>query len=62
VLRRHNFVNMVYLVAKAAVEQAVRQEGGVDALIEEAKMEARRKKQVADAVEKMRKGMMSQIP
>jgi len=31
---------MIYLIAKVAVEQAVRQGGGVDALIEEGKMEA----------------------
>jgi len=60
VLRRHNFVNMVYLVARAAVEQAMQQERGVDALIEEGKVEARRKKQVVDAAE-MQKGMMSEI-
>jgi len=62
VLRWYNFVNMIYLIAKVAVEQAVRQGGGVDALIEEGKMEAWRKKQVADAVEKMRKGIMPEIP
>lgn len=56
-LRRHNFVNMVYLIARAAVEQAVREKGSIDALIEEGKKEARRKKELAEGM-KMRKEMM----
>ena len=47
-LRRHNFVNMVYLVAKAAVEQSLREHGNIDALIEEGRKNASRRREFAE--------------
>ena len=53
-LRRHNFVNMVYLVTKAAVEQAVGEKGNIDELIEEGKKNAQRRREFAEGMKKMK--------
>ena len=53
VLRRHNFVNMVYLVAKAAVEQSIREHGNIDGLLEEGRKTAQRKREIAENMRKM---------
>jgi ubiquitin carboxyl-terminal hydrolase L5 len=53
-LRQHNFVNMVYLVAKAAVEQAVSEKGNIDTLIESGKKNAQRKREFAEGLKKMK--------
>ena len=60
-LRRHNFMNMVYLVAKATVEQAVREKGSIDTLIEDGKKEARRKKDFAEGMKKMRGNLTKEM-
>ena len=44
-LRQHNFVTLVYLVAKAAVEQSLREKGSCDELIEEGKNRANKRAQ-----------------
>jgi len=44
-LRQHNFVTLVYLVAKAAVEQSLREKGTCDELIEEGKNRANKRAQ-----------------
>jgi hypothetical protein len=44
-LRQHNFVTLVYLVAKAAVEQSLRDKGSCDELIEEGKNRANKRAQ-----------------
>ena len=54
-LRQHNFVTMVYLVAKAAVEQSLRERGSIDGLLEEGKKRAREKAQVLDEYRKRMK-------
>ena len=53
-LRRHNFVNMVYLVTKAAVEQSIREHGNIDELIEKGKKNAQRKREQAEGMKKMK--------
>jgi ubiquitin carboxyl-terminal hydrolase L5 len=53
-LRRHNFVSMVYLVAKAAVQQAVKDKGSIDALIEAGKKNASRRREFAEGLKKMK--------
>jgi ubiquitin carboxyl-terminal hydrolase L5 len=53
-LRRHNFVNMVYLVAKAAVEQEIQQNGNIDALIDTGKKNAQRRREFAEGMKKMK--------
>jgi ubiquitin carboxyl-terminal hydrolase L5 len=53
-LRRHNFVNMVYLVTKAAVERSIQENGNIDALIEEGKRNAQRRKEFAEGMKKMK--------
>jgi ubiquitin carboxyl-terminal hydrolase L5 len=53
-LRRHNFVNMVYLVTKAAVEQAVREKGNIDSLIEAGKTNAQRRREFAEGMKKLK--------
>lgn len=53
-LRRHNFVNMVYLVAKAAVEQAVQEKGNIDSLIEAGKASAQRRREFAEGMKKLK--------
>jgi ubiquitin carboxyl-terminal hydrolase L5 len=53
-LRRHNFVNMVYLVTKAAVEQSIREKGNIDALLEEGRKNAQRKREFAEGMKKMK--------
>jgi ubiquitin carboxyl-terminal hydrolase L5 len=47
-LRRHNFVNMAYLVVRAAVELAVSETGSIEALIEEGKQRAKRKREAVE--------------
>jgi ubiquitin carboxyl-terminal hydrolase L5 len=53
-LRRHNFVNMVYLVAKAAVEQEIKEKGTIDGMIETGKKNAQRKREFAEGFKKMK--------
>lgn len=53
-LRRHNFVNMVYLVAKAAVEQEIQQNGNIDALLDNGKNIAQRRREFAEGMKKMK--------
>jgi len=53
-LRRHNVVNMVYLVAKAAVEQAVREKGNIDSLIEAGKTNAQRRRELVEGMKKLK--------
>ena len=53
-LRRHNFVNMVYLVAKAVVEQAVKEKGNIDDLIDEGRRSAQRRREFAEGMKKMK--------
>lgn len=53
-LRRHNFVNMVYLVTKAVVEQSVNEKGNIDELIEEGKKSAQRRREFAEGMKKMK--------
>jgi len=52
VLRRHNFVNLVYLVAKAAVEQAIQEQGNIDHLLESGKKNAQRRREFAEGLKK----------
>lgn len=54
-LRQHNFVTMVYLVAKAAVEQSLREKGSIDELIEDGKKRSRQKAQDYDEFRKRMK-------
>jgi ubiquitin carboxyl-terminal hydrolase L5 len=51
-LRRHNFVNLVYLVTKAAVAQCIQEDGNIDKLIEDGRKVARRTRQFAEMVKK----------
>ena len=51
-LRRHNFMDMVYLVTKAAVEQSIREKGNIDELIEEGNKNAQRKREFAESAKK----------
>jgi ubiquitin carboxyl-terminal hydrolase L5 len=53
-LRRHNFVNMVYLVAKAAVAQEIQKNGNIDALIDSGKKNAQRRREFAEGMKKMK--------
>jgi len=53
-LIRHNFVNMVYLVAKATVEESVRENGNIDTLIEEGRKNASRRREFAEGMKKMK--------
>jgi len=48
-LRRHNFVNLVYLVTKAVVEQAIEENGNIDALIENGKRNVQRRIMIEQA-------------
>ena len=57
-LRRHNFVNMVYLVAKAVVEQSVKEKGNIDDLIEEGRKSAQRRREFAEGMKKMKVEVM----
>lgn len=41
ILRRHNWMNMVYLVTKAAVQQALTEKGNIDELVETSKRNAK---------------------
>jgi hypothetical protein len=43
---------MVYLVAKAAVEQSIREHGNIDLLIEEGKKNAQRRREFAEGMKK----------
>jgi ubiquitin carboxyl-terminal hydrolase L5 len=54
-LRQHNFVTMVYLVAKAAVEQSLQEKGSIDGLIEDGKKRAKQKAQDYDEFRKRMK-------
>ena len=54
-LRQHNFVTMVYLVAKAAVEQSLQENGSIDGLIENGKKRAKQKAQDFDEFRKRMK-------
>jgi ubiquitin carboxyl-terminal hydrolase L5 len=51
-LRRHNFVNLVYLVAKAAVTQSLQEHGNIDKLVEDGKKVAQRNREFAESVKK----------
>lgn len=53
-LRRHNFVNMVYLVTKAVVEQSVKEKGNIDGLLEEGRKSAQRRREFAEGMKKMK--------
>jgi ubiquitin carboxyl-terminal hydrolase L5 len=53
-LRRHNFVNVVYLVTKAVVEQSVKEKGNIDDLIEEGRKSAQRRREFAEGMKKMK--------
>jgi ubiquitin carboxyl-terminal hydrolase L5 len=53
-LRRHNFVNMVYLATKAAVEQEVREKGNIDSLIDAGKTNAQRRREFAEGMKKLK--------
>jgi uncharacterized membrane protein YqiK len=55
-------MNMAYLVAKAAVAQAVREKGSIDSLVEDGKKEARRKKEFAEGTKKMRGNLVKEMP
>jgi Ubiquitin carboxyl-terminal hydrolases len=52
VLRRHNFVNLVYLVTKAAVQESIERSGNIDELIENGKASARRKSEFVEGMKK----------
>jgi ubiquitin carboxyl-terminal hydrolase L5 len=52
VLRRHNFVNLVYLVAKAAVEQSLAEKGNIDGLIEAGRNSAKRRRELVANLKK----------
>jgi ubiquitin carboxyl-terminal hydrolase L5 len=54
ILRRHNFVNLVYLVTKAAVEESIIREGNIDTLIENGKASARRKSEFVQGTKKLK--------
>ena len=45
---------MVYLVAKAAVEQAVQEKGNIDSLIEAGKASAQRRREFAEGMKKLK--------
>lgn len=45
---------MVYLVAKAAVEQSLREHGNIDELIEEGRKNASRRREFAEGMKKMK--------
>jgi len=51
-LRRHNFVNLVYLVAKAAVQQSIEEHGNIEALLENGKQIAQRRREFAEGLKK----------
>jgi predicted ATPase len=58
ILRRHNFVNLVYLVAKAAVQQSVQEQGNIDTLIENGKKRAQRRREFAEGLKKAKGEVM----